>query len=945
MTVHHPVPLHDAAAQAQAAGLADAVAAPPPPAKLLPAERAARLADAAAAQRAGSPDAAEGLYRDLLAADADDDEALLGLGHCARQRGDAAAALHYFEAAAAVSPGKPWPLIQCGEALRQLGRRDEAVAAYSRASDGPARVQALLGLGHTAREAADDTAALAHFQAAAAADTGNPWPHIYAGDTLRRLGRVADAEAAYRRAGTDGPVRLHTLLGLGHCAELRADHPAALAAFTAATQSDPADPWPHFYVGQALRHLARPAEVEAAYRRALEANPRHYGATVALGQLARGRGDRDAAATLFARATEIDPAPSAAWLELAAVWRDRGEIARAHALSAELAARDPQDAAAGIALALAQRQAGTPEAAYATLSALVAVRPAHVEARIELARLELDLGRPQRAAALLAQVIADAPTSCRALEQLAELARIARDFPAALALLRRAVLAQPANPWPRIGLAQTLADLGQLADALTTLDEAAAALAPQDAHRAAVAGKRIELLRRAGHWPAALDLARRTRAAWPQHETAWVQAFLIELPAGGADGIAACLDTAPATAAPARLAQFRGHAAEAAWQLDAAAAHYAAALALAPDDAWIHTDMTRVQMLRLDLAAARAHLRELARLTAGIARLQRRSPNVSQTHYGQILDEYELEPEGFASLAALRARPPGARIAPSLALLRRLPGFTPAAVALLVALRQDGQLAAGGAGASPIPRRIAQFWDTVPPPDIAAILGSWAAQHPTHSTHLFDDAAARAFLAERFAPDVLAAYARAREPARRADLFRLAYLYAEGGWYVDADDRCLAPLTTLPAGGAALVLYQEDLGTLGNNFIGAVPQHAVLGRALDEAVAALLRGDEDVVWLSTGPGLLTRAFAAVLAESRLGWPGWLAHAAVLDRATVFGAVAMHCFTGYKGGGRHWSDPSRRLELPVSGQNEERHAVQGIFGERRTATDHRLGVRP
>ncbi len=819
--------------------------------------------------------------------------------------------------AAATDGSDPWAHVQAGDTLRRLGRPAEAEAAYRRAdTQGPARLHALMGLAHCAQDRDDQAAALACFTAAAACAPDDPWPHFYVGDTLRRLQRPAEAQDAYRRATAEGPTRLHALLGLGHCAQDRDDAAAALDAFTAAAACAPDDPWPHFYVGHALRRLGRAADAERAYRRALAADPGHYPATLALGGLARGRGDRDAAAALFEQASRLNPAAPDAWLELVRHHRDRGDTNQALALATDLLARTPGHPEAGLALAQLQRQAGQAVAAHATLHAVVAAAPRHVEARIELALLDLQLGRPEPATALLQAVADDAPDPCRALELLAELARTRGDFASALGLLQRAIAARPDNAWPRVYLGQTFAEQGQLPQALAALDAADAVFPPADPSRAVVAAKRIELLRRAGHWQAALELSRHTRAAWPADFPVWVQGFLIELLAGGSVGIAACLAAAPAAGAAdqARLAQCRGQAAEAAWQLDAAAGHYAQALATTPDDPWVHMDMARAQMLRLDPVAARAHLRIMAQLQAGTARLAGRSPNVSQTHYGQILDEYELEPDGLAALLALRDRAPAERIPPLLGLLRQSPGFTPAAVALLVALRQSGRLAgpAALATSAAIPRRIAQYWDALrPPADVAAIMHSWAALHPDHTLHRFDHVAAEAFLGARFAPDVLAAYRTARQPAQKADLFRLAWLFAEGGWYVDADDRCLAPLPGLAPDSAGLVAYQEDLGTLANDVLGAVPQHPVIGRALDLAVAAVTGHDEDLIWLATGPGLLTRAFATTLADSRLGLDGWLAHVAVLDRAALFSRVAVHCFTGYKAAGRHWSDSGRR----------------------------------
>ena len=84
-----------------------------------------------------------------------------------------------------------------------------------------------------------------------------------------------------------------------------------------------------------------------------------------------------------------------------------------------------------------------------------------------------------------------------------------------------------------------------------------------------------------------------------------------------------------------------------------------------------------------------------------------------------------------------------------------------------------------------------------------------------------------------------------------------------------ADDRCIAPIATLDPGGRALIVYQEDLGSIGNNFIGARPGHPVIQRALSNGAAAINRGDSDILWLSTGPGLLTRSFAAW--KTRASW--------------------------------------------------------------------------
>ena len=847
--------------------------------------------------------------------DTGDAAALFARGRQAEQQGDAAAALALFQAAAAAAPADPWAPLHAAHALCRLDRFAAAEALYRRAAtDTAARTQALLGLGTAALHRDDPAAALAHFTAAAAADSQDPWPPLHAADALRQLGRLDAAEGAYRRACATPPTRVRALLGLGACAEARADPRTALAQFeAAAAAAGPADPWPLLHAAHTLRALGRRADAAAALDRVLARHPQHDHALLLRGLLARDGGDREGAVAAFRRA--------AAWLELASEHRDQGDFAAARDLARRVCDADPANLQAWISLARSDRAAGQPEAALASLRHVIARDPDHADAIIEMAAITVQQGRPAAAAASLDALLAARPEHCRALEQRADMARLSRQLDLSLTLLRRAVAAHPAAPWPRIGLSQTLADLGRLDAALAELAAAQQQLAADAPARAALAAKQAELLRRAGHWHAALTLARRSGATWPHDPGVWMQWCAAELLLGEAGSIAACLAAAPQTTLAERVRawQYRGHAAEAVWQLDAAAAHYARALAAAPDDAWLHMDMTRVSMLRLDIPVARTHARAMAAHVAGTALLQRRSPNVSQTHYGQILDEYELDPLLRTTLAALAGQAAEQRLTALPALIRRLPGATPAAVALLVALREAGWLSVPGAAAADgaaaaIPPRLAQYWDDAEPPaDIAALMATWPAQHAGFALHRFDDAAAQAFLRDTATPAVLAAYRRAREPAQRADLFRLAWLHAGGGWYVDADNRCHAPLPTLAPGAATLVVYQEDLGTIGNDVIGATAGHPVIARALHDAVAAVNGGDTDLLWLATGPGLLTRAFAATAAEAPLPLRRWLAGHCVLDRRVLFRAVALHCAAGYKATPRHWSHAGARRD--------------------------------
>ena len=207
-----------------------------------------------------------------------------------------------------------------------------------------------------------------------------------------------------------------------------------------------------------------------------------------------------------------------------------------------------------------------------------------------------------------------------------------------------------------------------------------------------------------------------------------------------------------------------------------------------------------------------------------------------------------------------------------------------------------------GAGNRLIPRSIVQFWDDpAVPAEIARLTESWNDQNPGYAYRLFDRHSAGDFLRRNNGPEVLAAFDRAEGPAQQADIFRLAYLASHGGYYADADDRCSTALDRFIPANAAFVVFQEEYGTLGNNFIGVTPDHPAITTALALAVEAVNRGDRDIVWLSTGPGLLTRAFALTLAAGQHE----LSRSAIFTVGQIQHFLGLHCPAAYKSTRRHW----------------------------------------
>lgn len=92
------------------------------------------------------------------------------------------------------------------------------------------------------------------------------------------------------------------------------------------------------------------------------------------------------------------------------------------------------------------------------------------------------------------------------------------------------------------------------------------------------------------------------------------------------------------------------------------------------------------------------------------------------------------------------------------------------------------------------PRRIVQFWNDPQrlPADVEECISSWASWGTRGFAHsLFDAQRASLFISRELGARYERAFERCYHPAMQSDYFRLCYLLAQGGFYVDADDACV----------------------------------------------------------------------------------------------------------------------------------------------------------
>ncbi|MEO0751303.1 MAG: glycosyltransferase [Pseudomonadota bacterium] len=211
-----------------------------------------------------------------------------------------------------------------------------------------------------------------------------------------------------------------------------------------------------------------------------------------------------------------------------------------------------------------------------------------------------------------------------------------------------------------------------------------------------------------------------------------------------------------------------------------------------------------------------------------------------------------------------------------------------------------------GAPSTPT-RRIFQYWDSANVPELVAEITQTWQSVDGWSYQRFTRAEALKWLGDHFDRRHTRAFRMVRREAEQADFLRLCLLEAEGGIYADADDRLTGCPDALLQGAQGAVFFTEAFGCLCNNVIYAPAGHVVISTARRMACEALLRRDNDKVWLKTGPGLLTRALARCALEGLLEDQSDPTRAVtILPNAALKRHVAPHLKLPYKQTDQNWA---------------------------------------
>jgi tetratricopeptide (TPR) repeat protein len=315
-------------------------------------------------------------------------------------------ALHALEKTARLLPDDPEAHFNLGNALRVVGRLDDAAGSYRRAVDiRPDLATAHLALGDVLQARGQLEAAAASYRGALEIVPDKAEAHSDLGAVLLGLGRLPEAVTHLRRA-----------------LEIKPDFAAA-----------------HTNLGNAFRNLGQLDDALACHRRALELQPGLAEAAINLGNVLRDLGQSDAAAASYRRALEIDPGAAAAHCNLGAALRDLGRIDEAEASFRQALLLQPDYAEAHSNLGVVLRLQNRMQEAEASCQRARQADPNLAAAIVLSAELHADRGQFELAEELFKRVMKLEPNSAEAWAAVANLRKMRADDAAWLTEAQRIV--------------------------------------------------------------------------------------------------------------------------------------------------------------------------------------------------------------------------------------------------------------------------------------------------------------------------------------------------------------------------------------------------------------------------------------------------------------------------------------------------------------------------
>ncbi len=742
------------------------------------------------------------------------------------------------------------------------------------------------------------------------------------GDLFRRQQAFDSAAELYQKVLSIQPGHRPASIQLSHCLYDLGQSEAALQTLELAKYGPATNITVQIRKVEILRLLHRLDEAEQILQYLQERFPKDSRVLMQWGYLERQRGQRQRALGYFRQAADH---PLQAHQGLAAQFcaieelRDLDRLDEAKTEIQQVLAKHPQHRRANMILAsifYRQLELGTAAEVYRKL---LQFNPHNTNAQFELARVlsEMQQQTTEAVAHLQVQYHQSKRPELRILMRLGQLAEAQEDYPEAQRWYEQARELYPHRAQVYSALAEVMYRQAEIEGAIALLSDARQEI-PQAPE---LPLKLASLQMRLGYPVKSLRILEEVYQRFPHQISVLLQLCHLHLQLGefeNAEGLLAGTGFDHGNWRK-QVALLRAEMALRRFQPQMAEPYLREAIAIAPATPHEHNRLAQTYLLQAEPLKAY----EQVKLATDLLKLKMAPGQTNiplKDHVAVLINQMRMNPAMLEQLQAAMQEQGKERLIGLGTIVAQEPTYLGAGLCLMQALRQQDIFAewrrllpVGAVGLPQIPKRIVQFWDSPKPPEeIAGVMRSWVEMNPDYEYVRFSLQRAIAFLQEYYDADVLKAFQLCGHVATQADLFRLAYLNKMGGFYADADDRCLVSLDDLVESNAELVVYQEEYASIGNNFLGCIPNQSMIQMALYQAVENLLNYTTEGPWFQTGPGLMTGCVGLGLVPylSHLDFRMW-PRLVVLSQEALRGYVWPHLSLPYKHTEKSWVYQSYR----------------------------------
>ncbi|MGD0461134.1 MAG: tetratricopeptide repeat protein [Tepidisphaeraceae bacterium] len=342
--------------------------------------------------RAGRLGQAEMIYRQILATEPKNADALFLLGSLAHQAGKFDIACDLLNQAILLNPTAADYHLNLGVVLTAQARLAEAVTAFRKALALRPQHVGYLNLGIALSQMGQLDSAVTAYREALALEPNQFLTHMMLGNTLRELGRTEEAVASYRHALALNPrfADVHNTLGAALAQLNRLQE--AVDSFQQAIALNPDLAEAYNNLGQALTTMNRLEEAVAAFQKAVALRPNCANAYNGLGIALKKLGRLEPALAAFRQAVTLKPGHAEYLNNMGMMLGDSGDLEEALAVFRHLITLKPSHAEYVYNLGVALEDLGRPEDALAAYRQTLALKPDYPEAHMNSGMVHLLLG-------------------------------------------------------------------------------------------------------------------------------------------------------------------------------------------------------------------------------------------------------------------------------------------------------------------------------------------------------------------------------------------------------------------------------------------------------------------------------------------------------------------------------------------------------------------------